>query len=566
MTLPRHTTTVRSLRPIIAFALLFSLLMSSAGVAFSARSAAHPRAGGTIQIGIWQEPDFLTWLVGSTSFSNQAIQSSMYDPPLTVMPDGTLKPNMLTAVPTTANGGISKDGLTYTLHLRKGLKWSDGQPVTMQDYVYTWKTVVNPKTAVVNNTGWGFIKSIATPDNYTAIVRLKKLYTPFVNVTLASSYSYWMPQHILTKPGADLRKTFGRQPVSNGPFRFVSWTSGDNMVVERNPYYWRPVGLDKIIYRFFADRDTIIAQLKAGNIDAGYDLNEVAIGQLQGTPNLRVYAKSSANVEIYYFNFNDPNDLSKPHPLFSDPNVRLALAEAIDRFSIANKLLYGKAEPAVNYLDNSAWSDTKLKPYPYDPANAAKLLDQAGWKMGSDGIRAKNGKRMSLTLTTTSGNPLRAQVQVLVQDELRKLGVDVKIKNYPPSQLFGSAASGGIVQSRKFDIVGYTDAIVGIDPDISFWWTKEGIPTKANGGTGFNVGGFYDPALEPIANAQAQTVDVAKRKALLIQAQDIAYKDVPAIFMYDRLDVFAANSRIKHVQHTDDATNAYLWNVWQWSM
>src|SRR5207237_2331801 len=142
------------------------------------------------------------------------------------------------------------------------------------------------------------------------------------------------------------------------------------------------------------------------------------------------------------------------------------------------------------------------------------------------------------------GNPFRAQVQVIAQGELRKVGVEAKIRNYPPTQLFASLASGGIGASRKFDIDGYTDSLVGIDPDVSLWWTREQIPSKANGGAGFNVGGFYDPAVERVVNAQVQTADVAQRKALLIKAQDLAYKDVPAIFMYDRLDVFAANARL----------------------
>lgn len=556
----------RSLRPTIVGAFLFAMTMSTAGVAFSAHPMSPARSGGAIQIGIWQEPDFLNWLVGAESFSSYAIWGTLYDPPLTVLPNGSLQPDLLTEAPTLANGGISKDGLTYTLHLRHGLRWSDGAPLTMQDYAFTAQLVNNPKIAAGFTAGWNRIKKVDVPDPYTAVVRLNAAYSPFINETLTSSFSYWMPKHVLSKSGADLRKTFGRNPVGNGPFRFVSWTSGDNMVAQRNPYYWRPVRLDKIIYRFFPDRNTIIAQLKAGNLDAGVDMNEVAIGQLAGTPSLTVYAASSANVEIYYLNVNDPADPSKPNVALSDVRVRLALAEAIDRFNIVKKLLFSKAKPAVNYLDNSPWFDTRLKPYPYDPANARKLLDAAGWKVGSDGIRVKQGKRLSLMLTTTAGNQLRAQVEAIAQDELRQVGVEIKIRNYPATQLFGSLASGGITASRKFDIAGYTDSIVGVDPDMSPFWTREQIPSKANGGAGFNIGGFYDPTLEQVVNAQLQTADVAQRKALLIKAQDMAYKDVPAIFMYDRLDIFAATARLSGVRHTDNAESAYLWNTWQWQL
>ena len=547
-------------------AVLLALVSSTTGVALSAPSVQRASAGNTIQIGIWQEPDFLNWLVGAESFSNYAIWNTLYDPPLTVLPNGSLQPDLLTVVPTVANGGISKDGLTYTLHLRHGLRWSDGAPLTMQDYAFTAQLVNNPKVAAGFTAGWNRIKKVDVPDPYTAIVHLNSVYSPFVNETLTSSFSYWMPKHVLSKPGADLRKTYGRNPVGNGPFRFVSWTSGDNMVLERNPYYWRPVHLAKLIYRFFPDRNTIVAQLKSGNIDGGVDMIEPAIGQLAGTPNLTVYAASSANVEIYYLNFNDPTHLSKPNVALSDVRVRLALAEAIDRFSIVKKLLFGKAKAAVNYLDNSTWFNTALKPYPFDPANARKLLDAAGWKVGSDGIRAKNGTRLSLMLTTTAGNQLRAQVEAIVQDELRQVGVEIKIRNYPPTQLFGSLSSGGITASRKFDIAGYTDSIVGIDPDMSPFWTREQTPSKANGGSGFNIGGFYDPKLEQIVNAQLGTADVAQRKALLVRAQALAYKDVPAIFMYDRLDIFAANSHISGIRHTDNAENAYLWNTWQWQL
>lgn len=527
-----------------------------------AASPPRPKRGGTVVVGVYQEANSLNWLLTGGPFSFATMELfPMFEPMLRVNTKGELEPALLAEVPTLKNHGISADGLTYTLRLRPGLKWADGHPCTMRDWAFTWKWIMNPKNGAQITSGWNKIASIQVKNDTTAIVKLHELYVPFLADVLPDLPM--LPEHVQSTMTT---QAFGRKPVGNGPFKFVEWVSGDHITMERNPLYWREpkAWLDRIIFKVVPDRNTVIAQAKTGDIDIGADYTEAQIPEMSTVPSVTLSITHPPIYERYHFTMVTAEDIKKPHPIFGDIRVRKAVTLAIDRQTIINKILFGKTKIAKNELDNTPYENTAITPDPFDPRQAMALLDEAGWKPGPDGMRAKGGVRLSVTHGTTAGNQTRETIQALVQANLKDVGIEMKIANAPASTFFGSFAEGGGAWSRKLDMVGFTDGLQTTDPNIRLDWHSEEIPTKEHP-HGNNASGLADPALDKLLDAQLKELDDAKRKELLLKAQKIIHDDYPMVPMYDRSNINTIHKRTHGVHPTDFAgITGVCWNTEQW--
>ena len=527
-------------------------------------AAPEPSAGqgGTISVGLWQEPESLTWATGGASFAERAVLLTLHEPLLRVGPNNTLEPGLLEEVPTVENGGISADGTVITIKLKPNLRWSDGEPLTIEDYVFTHEKVVDPNTAATQLLGWDKIASIETPDELTAVITLAEPYAPFVNVTMASWFGGLFPKHILGD-GRDIRTEFGRAPIGTGPFKFVEWQAGSHITVERNEHYHRgPAKLDRIVFKIMPDRNTVVAQVKNGDIDLAYDLTEAQIPELQDIEGLTLYTTPGTTVERYFFNFRNPENLHEPHPILSDVRVRKAIVMAIDRQEIVDTLLYGRTEVAVNELGTTPYFNDSLTPLPYDPEQAKALLDEAGWVPGSDGIREKDGRRLSLLHITTAGNALREQMQVVVQQYLQDVGIEMTIQNYRPAELWAGCDSNGIAAQGKWDLAGWAETIPGIDPDISLFWSTDQVVDCQTNPSGYSSWGYSNPEVDRLLAEQARTIDPEKRAEIIRQVQQVLHDDVNAIWLYYRLDIIAASSRLQGIQPTPFGGS--FWNTGDW--
>ncbi|MGH7894349.1 MAG: peptide ABC transporter substrate-binding protein, partial [Candidatus Binatia bacterium] len=373
---------------------LASLVVPSATAVGAHTSWAQaPKQGGTVVLASYQEANSLNWiLIGSPSGLGFMQMYPMFEPMLRVTEKLEPGPGLLEEVPTPQNGGISADGLTYTLRMRPGVKWSDGQPCTIRDWIFTWRWIVDPKSRAASSLGWAVIAGADAKDDTTAIVKLKQPYVPFVAETLAG----WpiLPEHVQSKTTTE---AFGRKPVGNGPFRFVEWVTGDHITLERNPFYWRTpkAYLDRLIWKFIPDRNATIAQVRTGAIDIGVDYQEAQIPELVNIPDVTMLVSTQNVIERYHFTHVTNEDVKKPHHLFGDVRLRKAVTLATDRQTIVNTVLHGKTKVATTQLDNTSYSNPNLKPHPYDPVQARRVLDEAGWRPGPDGIRVKDGARLS---------------------------------------------------------------------------------------------------------------------------------------------------------------------------
>jgi peptide/nickel transport system substrate-binding protein len=536
------------------------------GVAAQSVAKAQDRGkqGGTVVVGVYQEPNSLNFLLtqGPISFASMQLYP-MFEPLIRYNAEGAMEPRLLTEIPTVENKGISEDGITYTLHFTPDVIWHDGTPTTANDFKFTWEWIMDPKNQAQATAGWSEIDKVEVPDDLTAVVTLKGLYLPFVAEALG--WNPLLPQHVQSTMSTE---EFGRAPVGNGPFKFVEWVPGDHITQERFEDYFRPEKalLDRIIFKVLPDRNTVIAQAKTGDIQIGVDYTEAQIPEMENVPGVKLYYTPAPIYERYHFTMVTHDDPTVPHPIFGDINVRKAITQAVDRQTIIDQILFGRAKIAKNELDNTQYENTDIVPLAFDPEAAKKMLDEAGWTVGGDGIREKDGKRLSFTHGTTSGNQTRETIQALVQANLKDVGVEMTIANQPASKFFAGFNEGGGWLDRTLDMVGFTNGLSSSDPNLKPFWHSESIPTKDHP-SGFNHSGFSDPDLDRLLDAQLTELDPEKRTDLLKQAQQIIADGVPMIPMYDRIAINSIADNVLGVnQSVFGSISGLVWNTADWSL
>lgn len=520
-----------------------------------------PHFHGTVVVGDWQEPKGLIYKIFAQAHTT-SILKSIYYRPINLNENQELVPEMLVEVPTVANGGISPDYKTITLKFKPGFKWHDGVPVTSADFKFTWEFILNPDTMVQSKTGWDQIESIDLPDELTAVLHFREPYLPFVEGELLEPL---MPKHLLEGVRDPGSSDYARNPVGNGPFIFKEWIPGDRLVVEANPEAPIPPKLERIIFKFVPDVNTIIALLRVGDIDVAWDLRETNIPEIQRMEHVEAILVPGVAIERYHFNMRDPNDLSKPHPLFSDINVRKAIALGTDRFTVVDSVLGGYGKVAVSDMDNTPWFNKQLKPYPYDPEEAKRILDEAGWvDSDGDGIREKDGVRLSFKHSATAGNQVRENMQVFFQANLKEIGIEMLIQNYPPATLFGGCADGGIWGTSAFDMIGFANKASGLDWPSQFPedYLCENVTDCQNNPSGANSYGYCFPELDEYLYCIMSELDPDNRMDCIMKVQQFLYDNYFPLYIYDRLDIYAVAKRVKGIKPTP--FGSHDWNYVDW--
>ena len=557
-------------RTIVVTMGIFSIIAAACGqqptggTATKAPAASEaPTRGGTAIVAIWQEPATL-----APHYANQTAVSivnyGVVEGLATTNNEGEYVPKLAVRVPTVGNGGAVVKGtkLDVTWELRPGIKWSDGVPLTSADIKYTWEIwMKDPK--VNNRTGFSEIESIATPSDLTAVVTYKSIYAPY-----PLNFSDLMPKHLLEKE-ADISKTdYIRKPLGTGPFKVTEFKAGDSITLERNPNYRgapdKPY-LDKIVFKSVPSSEVALAQLKAGEVHAMWNITESQTPEIEKESSLALQVVLGASVERIELNTalnkenTDPNSV---HPVLGDIEMRKALLYATPKQQLIDKLLFGKGKPGSSPV-SQGWAAYREPQEGYDPAKANAALDKAGWVKGADGIRSKAGARASLTFTTTSGNQLRERVQQVLVDEWKSIGVEVKIQNAPSSVVLSGSCTGK--DPRKlgtFDMVLYTST-PGIDPHSTIFprYHSKNIPTAADC-SGQNYTRIKDPSIDRAIDEAGATLDQDKRKAAyatVMKALNAAYVK---IWLYDRADIDGYNRKLGGLKANTWAR--FTWNVEDW--
>lgn len=526
--------------------------------ATEAPTMAMPQLGKPISIAMYQEPESLNPYLSVQTVVN-VLATAVFESLLDIGPDGSFIPSLATEVPSVANGGLSADGLTVTYKLRDGVKWADGKPFTSADVKFTWQAIMDNSNAVTSRAGYEDIDSIETPDNLTAVVKFKKLYAPALTL-----FRYVLPAQGFGGGTAMTGSDFNRKPFGTGPFMVREWTSGESIVLDYNPNARVMPKVSGLVFRITPSREESVLLLKSGEVEAVWDLIESSIPDFAGSTDFTLWTTPSSNVEYLGLNLaqrGDPADPAIPHPILGDIRVRQAISLGIDRNVLVNDLMYGKSTVATSAIGLGWAADPSIAIAPYDPEKAKSLLDEAGWVAGADGIRTKNGKRLSLEIMTTSGNKLRELAEQVIQQQLATIGIELKINNVPSSTLFGNWASGGPLQRGNFDIAMDTWG-PDIDPDafVSILFQSSSIPTAAGGG--WNYFRINNPEIDKAIEAGRSTLDVTARKQAYSNVARLVNETYAYIPLYNRLIINAFTNDV--TGWTPNPWRDFTWDAAAW--
>lgn len=424
-------------------------------------------------------------------------------------------PDLCLEVPTQANHLISADGKTMTFRLRHGVLWHDGAPFTSADVAFTIKLILDPKTNVLTRDGWDRIASVDTPDAYTVRLHLKEPYAPFIDrfFTPVGNPAI-LPKHLLA--GKDINKTsFNALPVGLGPFRYVRWSRGNEVVMERFDRWWGgKAKLQRVVFKVVPDSNTVASELRTHEVDA---FVRVPAGQYADVAKIPDTASVSHPLNAYgHLDFNVQN------PMLADVRVRRALVYAFDKETIWRKVYRENGWVDWTPLARSSWAyDGNAPRYPYDLRRAADLLDAAGWRIGTDGMRHKGTNTLRLTLAGTVGNPGLDATVVIMQQDYKQIGVALDYKRYQTNQMFASYAAGGIAATRKYDLAIYAWSLAP-DPNLKNLIACSSISPK-----GQNYLGYCNSRVDTLLADASSRYDRDGRTRALVEIQKLLGQDVP---------------------------------------
>lgn len=450
-------------------------------------------------------------------------------------------PQLVTEIPSEENGGISDGGRVITLQLRDDIVWSDGEPITAADFVFSYEMIVSPQNTVSSVFPYDQIASVEAPDEQTVVVTFNEPFAPW----LATLWTAILPEHVL-RPVFEAEGTLDNAEwnlaptPSAGPFVFAEWESGSFARFVRNENYWgQAPNLDEIFIRFVPDDASQVAALQAGDADLGTFISYADIPTLEAA-GVEIVAASSGYNEGWYFHFGENG-----HEAIQDVRVRQALAMAFDRFSLNQDLLLGLTQPAVTFWDDSPYQDPGLTAWPYDPDRANALLDEAGWiDSNGDGIRDKDGVELVLRYGTTT-REIRTDTQAVVQQQLAEVGVGVELFSFESNIFFAGYANGGPFPTGQLDIGQWSSAPSFPDPATENWLCSE-IPTDESPDGG-NWSALCDEELDALFQLQATQVDFDERVATFHQISRHMYDNVYWLGVWQDPDVWAYSSRLTNV-------------------
>ena len=491
----------------IGFAGYIFLLIFGWALCLAAASEQQPTTGDRIIFGSIGEPSNLIPYLATDSASHE-IAGQLYVAPLRY--DKNLNIELWAA----ESYEVLDDGRRLRFTLRPDIRWADGTPLTADDVEFTYKLMIDPQTPTAYAEDYLAIKSFHKTGPLSFEVVYEK---PFARALLTWMGSI-LPKHLLE--GQDLSTTpFLRRPVGAGPFAVKDWQPGSRVTLAASPSYFegRPY-LDEAVYRIIPDLSTMFLELKAGRLDCMELSPQQYLRQTTGETweqNWKKYRYLSFSYTFLGYNLK--------HPFFQDVRVRQALGHAIDRNALIKGVLFGQGVAAFGPYRPQTWPyNDKLAPMTYDPARAAALLAEAGWKhKNDDGILEKDGVPFAFTILTNQGNDQRIKTATIIQSQFKAVGIKVQIRTVE-----WAAFIKEFINQGRFDAVILGWNIVQ-DPDLFDVWHS----SRAVAG-GLNFTGYRNAEVDDLLLRARATTDQAVRKKLYDRFQEILHEEQPYAFLY----------------------------------
>ena len=530
--------------------------------------------GGPLKMLLWQAPTLLNPHFASGT-KDQIASRIFYEPLAGWDKEGNLIPCLAAEVPTKENGGLSADGLSVTWKLKQGVKWHDGKPFTADDVVFTWEYAADPATAAYTTGAYANIK-VEKVDDHTVKVMFKEP-TPFWADPFVGVAGMIIPKHHFGDyKGAKSREAPANlKPVGTGPYKFVEFKPGDIIRTERNTEYHVANQPYFDTFEVKGGGDAVSAAravLQTGEYDYAWDslVEEDVLKRMETGGRGKVSVAVAGDVEFITLNTTDPwtevdgerSSKKTKHPTLSDPAVRQAINLLIDRDSI-QKFIYGRAGIATASFVNQPkqFKSQKLK-YEFSIAKANQILDEAGWKKGSDGIREKDGKRLKYVFQTSINAP-RQKVQAIIKQACQKAGIELELKSVTASVFFSSDVANPDTYTKLYtDMEMYTTTQPQPDPERFLnQFTSWEVASKENKWLGRNVSRYTDPEADKAYREAQKELDPAKRAALLIKVNEIFCEANVILPVLSRTKVVSA---AQNLAHDHSGWDVDTWNLAAW--
>jgi peptide/nickel transport system substrate-binding protein len=496
-------------------------------------AAEAPRRGGTVVTGWTAEPAGVNELILPSLVINSEVIFRLFRHLAQEQPDFTDHPP--TFAPELATSWEwSPDHKVLTFHLREDAVWSDGVPITAEDVRWTWQAQTHPDVAWDSIDAKEEITDVEVVGPHTVRFHFSRVYpAQFLN----ANEGVILPKHAWSRlPFSEWRRNadwFGRNLVVSGPFTLASWDPGQQLVLARNErYYEQDVPyLDRVVMRFISDQASLLPQLLSGDLDFVSQITPADVQRVESSPRLEL--------RTYWVNLYVAIGWNNEHPLFSDPEVRRALTLATDRQTIVDTLLGRFGRVATSPVPSIVWAHNRsIQPWPYQPEEARRILAAKGWRdSDGDGILDKDGRPFAFELLTNSGNQLRVDAMVMVQDQLKKIGVQVE-----PRQIeFNTLATRTTEGDFEAALVGFS---VDTSLDLTSGFHSRSI-TEAS-----NYMRYRNPEVDRLIEQAALQPEMERMKPYLDRIQQILHREQPLTFLWESQRLTAINKRVQNARPT----------------
>jgi len=514
-----------------------------------ARAQMPTKPTGQVIVGLSQEPTVFNPLMPAIEV-DQGVWWNLFNPLWGVDAAGNFTPQLAVEVPSLENGGISADGLTWKVKLRESVTWHDGEKFSAEDVKYTLDLINTASFRAGNRQGHNLVREIAITGPYEITWRMERAYAPYVSQL---AWTFIVPKHVLSTAADPNTAAFNNSPIGTGPFRWVERVSGDHLTLTANErYFGKGPYLERVVFKYIPDLTAMYTQFRTGQIDQ-LGINGLLANFYEEAKTLKgrvVSVNPSAAIELLAPNL--------AVPVLAEKAVRQALYAGINKQAIIGIIYYGLPKPTETFYPPELWAyNPNLPAHKFDPAAASAILDKAGWARSGQGTRMKDGKPLEFAVSTTSGDPLREQVQQLLMQDWQQIGVSLKIDNKPAAVMWGEF----YIQSKfQTALVGST-FMTGNDPDCSYRFSSAATPVK--GGAGSNQYQYVNPEVDKALVIGQTSFDRSVRQAAYRKVQELVRDDLAILPLYRYQPVEGYREGLKGYQPNVNV-RSNCWNIGSW--
>lgn len=448
------------------------------------------------------------------------------------------------------------DSLSIAFHIDPRARWHDGVPVRAEDVKFTYDLNTNPVISSPNASLLTDIDSVSVRDSLTPVIWFKRR-SPQQFYTVAGGMDI-VPRHVYGKVAAATLASSAllRSPVGSGRFRFSRWLPGATIeIVSNGAHYRAPAAVDRVVWTIAPDFGAAATRFLSGEADFFESMRPEMIAQVQHSPTLRAVGSRGFKYGFLGFNLHDPKRPGAAHLLFGDRALRRALTMALDRRAMVRNVFDSLAAPGLGPMVRAMpTTDTTISEIPFDPARAMRLLDSLGWRDSNGvGVRYRNGVPLEFTILTPSSSKERGRLAVLLQDQLKRVGVRANVQSVEINTLMQQVAT------RNFDAVMETWAL---DPDpgaVREFWGSEAAHSKGSQ----NHTGYASQRFDAQLDSASRATSLAEARPLFSRAYQTIVDDAPAVWLFEPRNVVGVQRRIHLAPLRPDAWWAHLadWSV-----